>query len=1088
MITAVRRRGLARPQSIKKRRAPASVGSGVAPARRKPLSATGAAVLAKISPPQLTQVYLRTRLFKSLDGARRKHRVIWLHAPAGAGKTTLIASYAKTRGLATTWYQVDGGDADIASFFYYLGLAAPHRRPPLPILTPDFLPGLTIFTRKFFRQFFTRIRHPGVLVLDNYQEVPVDAPMQEALVHGFEEIPPGVTVVVVSRAEPPPAFARLRASGAIALIGWDDVKLTEKESIGLAARRQPKQRLPRSVLQHLHRHTQGWTAGMVLLLEQARDRSLLSALSDGHGEALFDYFASEIFRYTEPRVRDFLLHTAFLPKISSTVAQTLTGDTDAERILRDLARRGYFTVRHPGAQGMYEYHPLFRQFLMNQAGARFAPEQLREIWHRSAELLAQADDVEGAIALLRMTQDWPSLAALALQQAPLMMSQGRHVTLKDWLLAIPDAARTANPWIHYWLGICHLPYDQVAARQVLERAYADATATGDAVLRALAWSAIVQSYIVEFSDLTPLSKWLEAYGTLNESGALPPRVALDVDLSYMIGATFRCPAEPRLRPLAARLIDVVFAAADPNERVMHAASLIPYLLWIGGWSTAKHFLQERAALMDAPLARILWYGWQALHLLDVGDVDSCRRLVETGVSISEESGVLAPGGLIVGTGALAALRAGDLAAATKFRDQLRRQGAPTSHLQTGYALFVSGIIKLARGDISGAIEDLAASFERAVAGGNMLGEYSSRLAVSVALGKRGDRERAMQHISASRDIATAIGSETLVYLTDMSEANVCLAAGDLANARQLLTRALAVGSRLGSGPPVWCTNADVARLLALALEHDIESPHVRALIQRLHLPAPDTAPEHWPWPIKIHTLGRFEVFKDGKRIKFEGKAQRRPLDLLKALIAFGGRQVPEDKLSAALWPQAEGDAAHEAFAVTLHRLRRLLGSDDALVLEGRQLTLDAGGVWVDVWALERLLRQAENPEHRERAAEELLRRYAGPFLEDDSAPWVLAPRERLRSKFLRVVGEQGESLQRQAEWERAGHWYRRGIEIDPLAEEFYRCLMQCLHQSGRRAEALAVYRRCQSMLASMLDVSPAAETAVLYDQIRRASS
>ena len=92
-------------------------------------------------------------------------------APPGAGKTSLIASYLAARRLSNLWYQVDAGDADIASFFYYLGQAAPRRRRSLPLLTPEYRQGLAIFTRRFFRELYSRLKTPFVLVFDNYQEV-----------------------------------------------------------------------------------------------------------------------------------------------------------------------------------------------------------------------------------------------------------------------------------------------------------------------------------------------------------------------------------------------------------------------------------------------------------------------------------------------------------------------------------------------------------------------------------------------------------------------------------------------------------------------------------------------------------------------------------------------------------------------------------------------------------------------------------------------------------------------------------------------------------------------------------------------------
>ena len=126
---------------------------------------------------------------------------------------------------------------------------------------------------------------------------------------------------------------------------------------------------------------------------------------------------------------------------------------------------------------------------------------------------------------------------------------------------------------------------------------------------------------------------------------------------------------------------------------------------------------------------------------------------------------------------------------------------------------------------------------------------------------------------------------------------------------------------------------------------------------------PEEAPveiEAWPWPIKIYTLGRFEVFKDDQPLQFKGKVQRKPLALLKAIIAFGGRGVREESLIDALWPDAEGDAARFALTSAIHRLRRLLGHEEAIIRKDNEVSLDERYCWVDVWAVERWLGRVES--------------------------------------------------------------------------------------------------------------------------------
>ncbi len=120
---------------------------------RKDVSRKPSPKLAKLTRPQASNAVPRDRLFNSLDEAQERP-IVWIHGPPGAGKTTLLASYLSAKKRSGIWYQIDSGDGDPASFFYYLGLAAtakaPRKRRPMPLLTPEYLLDIEGFTRRFF--------------------------------------------------------------------------------------------------------------------------------------------------------------------------------------------------------------------------------------------------------------------------------------------------------------------------------------------------------------------------------------------------------------------------------------------------------------------------------------------------------------------------------------------------------------------------------------------------------------------------------------------------------------------------------------------------------------------------------------------------------------------------------------------------------------------------------------------------------------------------------------------------------------------------------------------------------------------------
>jgi TolB-like protein len=236
--------------------------------------------------------------------------------------------------------------------------------------------------------------------------------------------------------------------------------------------------------------------------------------------------------------------------------------------------------------------------------------------------------------------------------------------------------------------------------------------------------------------------------------------------------------------------------------------------------------------------------------------------------------------------------------------------------------------------------------------------------------------------------------------------------------------------------------------------------------------------------VRVLTLGRFEVERNGAPLRFSRKTPRKPLDLLKVLIALGGQSVPTEQLTDALWPESDGDAAYDSLRTTASRLRKLIGAKTLLRQDGRW-SLNFDVCWTDAWTLTALLRETQEAGGRAAPSfdrlEQALALYRGPFLDGEfDLPPVLSARQRLHGLLLRHLAELGGRYERAGEHARAIDVYRKALDVDDLAEDIYQRLMRCYQAGGRTAEAIALYQRCCEALRAHVGSEPSPETQALY--------
>jgi LuxR family maltose regulon positive regulatory protein len=388
----------------------------------------------------------RQRLVEALGEGLARGRML-VCAPAGFGKTALLADWARGDGHPVAWLGLDGGDSDPARFWRHAVAALDRARPGLAGRVgpppPGSLAGLaTALINELAAD-------PGpdevLLVLDDYHLVG-SGPVHESVAFLLENLPPGLRVVVSSRADPPLPLARLRARGQLAELRAADLRFTPEEAAALLGETAGPG-LPAAAAEALVARTEGWAAGLQLAALSLRGHAdaagFLAAFSGSHRFVL-DYLADEVLDRQTGQVRAFLLETSVLERLTGALCDAVTGRPGGQAMLADIERAGLFLVPLDEVRGWWRYHHLFADLLR----ARLQAEQPGRVQalHRAAAAWSEEHDLaDDAVRHALAARDPAWAARLAERHVETLLGRSEGATLRRWLSALPAESVRDRP-------------------------------------------------------------------------------------------------------------------------------------------------------------------------------------------------------------------------------------------------------------------------------------------------------------------------------------------------------------------------------------------------------------------------------------------------------------------------------------------------------------------------------------------------------------------------------------------------------------------------------------------------------------------
>ncbi len=971
-------------------------------------------VPAKVRAPRLR--WLPRERLDQLLGQVWEHRLCLVTAPAGSGKTTLLAGWAGIADCPVAWYRAESTDGAERSLVACLEAALGAAIPTLGTgwtTVEDAVAALEAWDG------------PRVLLIVDDLHALTGTPAVAALERFLDYAPPSLAIVAGSRTAPAFNLPRRRVSGGLMEITGDDLRFRSWE-VERLFRDFYDEALRPDELARLARRTEGWAAGLQLFHLATRgkppdERSRILVGLGSSSRFVRDYLARNVVEELPDELREFLVGTSVLRRLSGPLCDALLGRTGSRALLEELERRSVFTVALDD-EGTFRYHEVLRSHLEAMLVESIGEPQARAHARRAGALLEARGALAEALAAYSRGEDWAAVDRL-------VAAHGEQLVAGDgaWIDTLPPALLVQDPWL-------------ILASARRHRAEGRWNQAVDAYGRAEALFPAGEAGAVCRAERVGLAAWLDPLPAPGSdwTGALRAAVARD--------------------PLARRSggpAALVAGGGGPADRAGDRLAVGLAALAAGRVREARLLLRDASEADDATatLAAAACLAGAIAGIL-AGDA---RATVEAEGAVAAAERIGAGWLARVGRAALAIARTpagseygrADAAAvrATAAREEDR--------WGEGLAALAEGWAALGEPDLAVAPLEVAVTRFRALGAGAL--ESWARALLAGAIGRSGGvdaREAAIGAEAFARAVGTP-GPHALAHLA--------LAESDPVHGAELRAIGEALLDETG-----------------LALPAGLASPAPAPVPAGSDAAAGPSDPRDPGGPALVVTcFGAFSLALAGRPVDLAA-LKPRPRAVLRLLALQAGRPVHREVIQEALWPDADPETGARSLHVALSAVRRELeaaagaAASSLLVRDGDayRLAMPAGS-HVDLADFESAIVEARSAQARgdRRAAIAAYRRAVASFTgellpEDGPADWVVARRERARADFVDASRALAELLLDDEPAE-AATTCTAALGVDPYHDPLWQILVDAREQSGDRAAASSARAGYARMLAEL---------------------
>jgi LuxR family maltose regulon positive regulatory protein len=1038
--------------------------------------------------PHVSGVISRPRLLAKLQFAL-EHKLTLICAPPGYGKTTTAAQFAIQSPEAIAWHALEERERDLPNLYNQSLLALEPVAPGIRTLAP--MPGFfpselaTLVTDYLRNNTSRRI----VYILDDIQLIS-GSPAAEVWLQTFvERMPANCHLILIGRVLPNLPLTEMIARGEVLALGQEQLRFTPAEIYELA-HVTSSTALSMAEAEDLAERLEGWPAGIVLALHPLPHDLEHLILHEGTGpEALFNSLAGSMLDAQPPGLRDFLLSSSTLLRMTPELCSTVLQISDSSHWLAEAQQRGLFLSK---VSGGLVYHRLFRNFLQQQL-KNDNPRLFLNFHTRAARWFEEHNWIDWSFEHYMAAGLIERAAKISDKVAHMYFSQGKVETLLEWRSGLGQVGIFA-PSLLYNCACVHTDrYNYDEAEKALDEAHRGFLAVDDqaGLARVQLQRAFIRLQRGEFHTA--------AIEAAHLAETLPGQPDLQGRALKILGvAHLRLGEATSAVEYLEQALTLHRADGDAHSLANALQDLSVAYSRLGQLGDASACLQEVVALrrsLGSPSALAAALNNLGYYYHRGGDYERALVTFQEGLSIL----------------ARVPNRRVESAILWSLGDLRRDQGAfeESLKLQNRALALVGNSDPWLRSAVLVSCSTLHRWWGRmreaeslALKAGTLADRHelaleraTARASLWAARAQLGQAAAARDHLEAVISELKDQGARSELAWVHALAATADLLCSDVKSVEDRMRLAVQEAKETGTLQALVVEIGNTPLLETFVIQN---AGRYGDLIGALkHLRAAQTNVHHAPqlrqvdpqttYSLRIFTLGRERLERDGEEVSLSEWRSTTAREMFYYLMFHGAES--REQICLEFWPDSSTQHVRSNFHTTLYRARQALGENVIVFRDGVYVLNPDLDLWCDAHELENLVQQARLLPARDARTEDLWRRaadlYQGDFLPSWDAEWATSYRESLLDMYFEALLGLGHCASARKDYRGAIEAYKRAVYVDPFREDVHRAIMTCFAELGEKKQVLDHLQRLQVLLRDELAIDPSEETMTLAKALLR---